>query len=174
MKRKKPVALTEQELDEALGASPLLRLKSRLSRNEAALTHKEISTPFAALDAIEALFSALQKGYSPEQLSAVFPEAWGKKTVAVPVPVVATLAFGWSKYRQAPAGTTLGECFKIEAVGGQGKVPTRKTIETRRRAFGYAYAVLKDYALAIAQGTQSHWRARHLQSVKRAAYPLRQ
>ncbi len=153
MKQPKPVALTAAEIDQAIASSPLLGLKSRLSRNEIALANKQISTPFAALDAIEALYVAHLKGHSPEQLSIALPDAWGEETIAIPLPVLAALAVGWSAYRNAPAGRTLGECFKIEGVGGQGKRPSRQTVAKNRERFGYAYATLKEYALARTAGT---------------------
>lgn len=152
MKSTKPRALTEQELDHAVNASPLVSLKSRLARNEASLGRKEISTPFAALDAIEAIFMAHLKGHTDEELAKALPEAWGKSSLSVPLPIVAALAFGWSTYRNAPSGRTIGECFEIEAVGGQGKSPKKRTQQTKRKAFGYAYAVLKEYALARTEG----------------------
>lgn len=152
MKRPKPVALTEAEIDQAIESSPLMELKSRLSRNESELANKQISTPFAALDAIEALYVAHLKGHSSEQLSIALPDAWGEETVAIPLPVLAALAFGWSEYRNAPAGRTLGECLKIEGAG-QGKRPSKQIIAKKRERFGYAYATLKEYALARTAGT---------------------
>lgn len=152
MKRAKPIALTEAELDDASNASPVSALRSRFRRNEASLARKEISTCFAALDAVEALYVGHEKGYTSDQLSEAFPEAWGEETVAIPLPVLAALAFGWSEYRNAPAGRTLGECLKIEGAG-QGKRPSKQIIAKKRERFGYAYATLKEYALARTAGT---------------------
>lgn len=71
--------------------------------------------------------------------------------ITIPFWVVRTLVYGWLRYKSAPAGKTVGECFGLEG-GGQGKRPAKQKWDQQTRDLTAAVNVAMLRHAAIRNG----------------------
>ena len=136
------------------GATALMsRFFWYLKGNREALADGEINREFAAFEVLACAAILAEAGSPPRDLLDILPrEPDRDKFVVLPLDIVAPLADGWSRYKSAPSGKTLGECFGLEGAKGQGSRPMRLSHRRRLRQQELANEVLTEYLSASAAG----------------------
>lgn len=119
----------------------------------------ESSLPKAAVlfEVMESVLSAFDSGLKHGDVSAGYPvKAWREETVEIPRAWLGLLIEGWSAYKEAPAGTTIGEVLKLEG-GGQGKAQARKNLNRLNERIRLSNLVAVEYLLERAEGGIGSW-----------------
>lgn len=122
----------------------LLQLACRLEEFENLRRERTLNTPFIALEALGAFAAAKASGRTEKDLRTCWPKEWGTETLNVPLSLVLALRDGWSAYKSAPPGKSLGESLKIEG-GGQGRHPMKERLKSVDRDRALANAVESRY-----------------------------
>lgn len=122
----------------------VVSLSFRLETLETMRKAGTLNTRFLALEALGALASARKSGRPEETLRSCWPKDWGDNTLNVPLSLLLALRDGWTDYKNAYSGKSLGEAFKIEG-GGQGAQPMKVTLANIDRARALANAVEARY-----------------------------
>ena len=81
---------------------------------------RSLNTPFISLEALARITTARIEGYEEDDVLGSYPDAWGRETISVPLPLLIALKDAWDSYRSADVGISLGESFGVEGKG-QGK-----------------------------------------------------
>lgn len=119
----------------------------------------ESSLPKAAvfLEAMQSVLSAFECGLKHEEVSAGYPKkAWREETVEIPRAWLGLLVEGWSTYKEAPAGTTIGEVLELEG-GGQGKAQARKKLNRLNERIRLSNFVVVEYLLEREETGTGSW-----------------
>ena len=122
----------------------LLQLACRLEALEILRRKRTLNTPFIALEALGAFAGSKASGRTEKDLQNCWPKEWGTETLTVPLSLVLALRDGWTAYKAAPSGKSLGESLKIEG-GGQGRHPMKERLKTIDRDIALANAVESKY-----------------------------
>lgn len=100
----------------------------------------EINAETFTLASLEMFSRGLEDGRTTAgEISAYFANS-EEETVAIPVSYLKTLGAGWRRYMEGPAGSTLGEAYRIEG-GGAGKQKARDRLVQRATDFQLAVLV---------------------------------
>ena len=91
---------------------------------------RSLNTPFISLEALARITTARIEGYEEDDVLGSYPDAWGRETIRVPLPLLIALTDAWNSYRSADVGISLGESFSIEGKG-QGKSKMKGRLEQR-------------------------------------------
>jgi hypothetical protein len=131
MGKPRPPKVNKENLRKAKSqTSPITKLKSRFEIFEEMRKKGELTTSYIALEAIGAIFNALQEGYSYEDLLEAYPMDWGIEQIILPSALIAPLVDGWSEYKGVDCKKSLEEVLKIKG-GGQGKSSDKKKLKTK-------------------------------------------
>jgi hypothetical protein len=91
---------------------------------------RSLNTPFISLEALARITTACIEGYEEDDVLGSYPDAWGRETISVPLPLLIALKDAWDSYRSADVGISLGESFGVEGKG-QGKSKMKGRLEQR-------------------------------------------
>ena len=91
---------------------------------------RSLNTPFISLEALARITTARIEGYEEDDVLGSYPDAWGRETISVPLPLLIALKDAWDSYRSADVGISLGESFGVEGKG-QGKSKMKGRLEQR-------------------------------------------
>jgi hypothetical protein len=107
-----------------------------------------------AFEVIAMALSGYEGDIKAQEIIEALPvQSWRDDTLILPRTLIATLVEGWQRYRKAPSGSTLGECFDLEG-GGQGLRPARHKSDKIDQDVHLANAVCLELALAEHSGTK--------------------
>ena len=70
---------------------------------------RSLNTPFISLEALARITTARIEGYEEDDVLRSYPDAWGRETIRVPLPLLIALTDAWNSYRSADVGISLGE-----------------------------------------------------------------
>jgi lambda repressor-like predicted transcriptional regulator len=138
MSRPRPPSYNPKTLQKRLSVMEVA--KNRFNMLDEHRKKDELPTTYITLEGLSFFQASREQGYSDEELREAWCESWGKEEVIVPAALLNTLMTAWLSYRDAPAGTTLGESFGLEG-GGQGKSKKHKLQMTRDHSRGIAQQV---------------------------------
>jgi len=151
--RPDPPALTEKyyshESDEVW--APLEGFNSQVVYLLDAAQKGEIPHELVSLEILHGIATLYAThGFSNDAIMDAIPvETWRDEAVSVPLPILVKLMDAWGRYKNAPSGTTLGECLNVEGAG-QGRTPARDHLERMRAERKLARAAIAEY---LASGT---------------------
>ena len=84
---------------------------------------QSLNTPFVSIEALARITTARNEGFEEDDVLGSCPDAWGRETIRVPLPLLIALKDAWDTYRSADGSVSLGESFSIEGKGqGKGKM----------------------------------------------------
>lgn len=87
---------------------------------------QSLNTPFVSVEALARITTARIEGFEEDDVLGSCPDAWGRETIRVPLPLLIALKDAWDTYRSADGSVSLGESFSIEGKGqGKGKMKRR-------------------------------------------------
>lgn len=133
-----------EEWKKGVADQELVSLSFRFEILETMREAGTLNTRFIALEALGALASARESGRPEEALRSCWPKDWGDNTLNVPLSLLLALRDGWTDYKNAYSGKSLGEALKIEG-GGQGAQPMKVKLANIDRARALANAVEARY-----------------------------
>lgn len=105
-------------------------LKAYFTLLERMKTERSLNTPFISMEALASITTANTEGYNGNDVLGTCPDAWGRETIRVPLPLLIVLKDAWDTYRSADGSVSLGESFSIEGKG-QGKSKMKGRFEQR-------------------------------------------
>tara|TARA_R110000764_G_scaffold82043_1_gene162226 strand:- start:1234 stop:1857 length:624 start_codon:yes stop_codon:yes gene_type:complete len=91
---------------------------------------QSLNPSFISLEALARITTARIEGYAEDDILGSYPDAWGRETIRVPLPLLIALTDAWNSYRSADVGISLGESFGVEGKG-QGKSKMKGRLEQR-------------------------------------------
>lgn len=144
MSRKKAPVVSDDDIDRFKSVNPLKRLEARLRRNEDNRAAGKLTTSYLTFEVFEAWIAATQKGYTEEELRAIWMPNWGDESLTLPKALVAAIVCGWVTYKANSAEMTFGQAFELEPKG-RGGSSILKMAKTREKNFKIALNVFIEY-----------------------------
>lgn len=131
-KRTPPLDLGKLEnfSSENRSSGKLTALAPYFSLLEKMKDEQSLNTPFVSMEALARITTARIEGFEEDDVLGSCPDAWGRETIRVPLPLLIALKDAWDTYRSADGSVSLGESFSIEGKG-QGKGKMKHRLEQR-------------------------------------------
>lgn len=154
-------------MERADHSKQLNRMRGRINQYERLMREEKITNGFIALEVIMLLYDARESGISDQELSEIWPHAWGDQGIFLPFVLVTEIVQGWHRYRDDYSSMSLEEALKVQKPG-KGRKPIKSKMDTIDRETKRSNRVIREYILARQKGDSISFE----EAARRAAHIL--